>query len=123
MSFDIETTDAEYSYTAVTGQDVISNWTIKNNNKTSETQGYLIKVEKGDTRSEAIVSLTDTKTNLESNVLPMLTYPTNVSVTFDRNIPGRSTSSGTFAFSDYVIKQEFPNDEQEIEIKLIEVIS
>jgi hypothetical protein len=126
MSFTITTTDSAYTYTAdnATGQEVIERWAIQNNNKTSDTQGFLRKTEKGDTRVAVVMSLTDAKTTLETNVLPMLTYPTNVSCTFNRNIPGKTTNSGTFTFEDYSIVQEFDDgSDMEIEIKLTEVIS
>ena len=128
-TFTMSTTDSEYSYTARTsgGGAVINRWKLGNNNKTSDTQGYLRKVEKGDTRVECLVSLTDTKDNLETNVIPMLTYPTNVNVTFPRTILSKSTNTGTFAFEDLEITEEFPDEgngeEMEIQIKLVEVIS
>lgn len=125
MSFTITTTDSQYTYTALTnnGGEAIDEWQIKNNNKVSDTQGFLRKVEKGDTRVECLVSLTDTKTNLETNVIPMLTYPTNVNVTFDRNILGKTTNTGEFTFEDLTVRDEFPNDEMQIQIKLVEVIN
>ncbi len=126
MSFIITTIDSAYTYTALTtdGGDVIEQWQIKNNNKASDTQGFLRKVEKGDTRIESIVSLTDSKTNLETNVLPMLTYPTNVTVTFNRNILGKTTNVGTFTIEDLTVVNEFNNGaDMEITIKLVEVVS
>lgn len=125
MSFTITTIDDEFTYTATSDKEVIDQWVIKNNNKTSTTQGYLIKIEKGETRVESLVSLTDTKLNLETNLIPMLTYPANVTVTFNRNILGKQTKTGTFAFADLKIQNEFDNgaEEMEVQIKLIEVIS
>lgn len=121
----LTTTDSAYTYTALTsdGGDVIESWQIKNNNKASDTQGFLRKVEKGDIRVECIVSLADSKTNLEANVLPMLTYPTNVNVTFNRNILGKSTATGEFTIEDYTIENEFNDgNSMEIRIKLVEVL-
>ena len=125
MSFIITTTDNQFTYTALTsdGGAVIESWQIKNNNKASNTQGFLRKIEKGDIRVECVISLTDFKANLEANVLPMLTFPANVTVTFNRNIPGKITKTGIFTMEDYTIKREFNNGaEMEIDIKLVEVI-
>lgn len=125
MSFIMTTTDSSYTYTALTsdGGDVIEQWQIKNNNKTADTQGFLRKVEKGEIRVECIVSLADSKTNLEASVLPMLTYPTNVNVTFNRNILSKSTNSGEFTIEDYTVEREFNDgNDMEIRIKLVEVL-
>ena len=124
MSFIITTLDSEYTYTALTsnGGEVIEQWDIKNNNKESDTQGFLHKVEKGETRVETLVSLTDSKANLIP-ILTMLTYPSNVNVTFNRNILGKTTNQGEFTMSDLSVKQEFNDgNDMEIVIKLIEVL-
>jgi len=126
MSTILTTTDSAYTYTAITnnGGAVIKDWQIKNNNKVSNTQGFLVKVEKGEKRVELVLSLADTKTNLETNVLPMLGYPTNINVTLDRNIPSKTVKTGLFAMVDYEMVNEFSEGlEQEIEIKIIEVLS
>ena len=123
MSFSSITTDSQYTYTAPTDGEVIKEWKTSNNNKVSNTQGFLIKVEKGTSRVEIVMSITDTKANLDANLFPQLTYPTNVSLTLNRNIPTQSTNTGTFAVVDYQIVNEFPNDEQEVEVKYVEVIS
>lgn len=127
MSFICTTTDSEYSYTAPTdssGGNVIKEWQVKNNNKVSSTQGFVVKVEKGESRVEMIVSVCDSKTNLDTNLFPQLTYPTNVDVTLNRNIPTKTTNIATFAIVDYQIVNEFNNgEEQEVEIKFIEVLT
>ena len=123
MSFSSITEDTKYTYTAPTNGEVIKEWKPVNNNEVSNTQGFLIKVEKGTSRVELVMSITDTKDNLDANLFPQLTYPTNVSLTLNRNIPTQSTNTGTFAIVDYQIVQEFPNDEQEVEVKYVEVIS
>jgi hypothetical protein len=124
MSFSSITTDSQYTYTAPTDAEVIKEWKIRNNNKVSDTQGFLVKVEKGQTRVELIMSIADTKANLDTYLLPQLTYPSNVTLTLNRNIPSKSTNTGTFAVVDYVLVNEF-NDgtEQEVEVKYVEVLS
>lgn len=124
MSFSSITTDSTYSYTAPDQGEVIKEWKTANNNKVSNTQGFLVKVEKGTSRVEMVMSITDTKANLDANLFPQLTYPTNVTLTLNRNIPTQSTNTGEFAVVDYQIVNEFNNGlEQEVEVKYIEVIS
>jgi len=125
MSFIITTVDDFYTYTALTsdGGAVVDEWEIENDNKKSNTQGFMRKVEKGRTRAKARVSIADSKSNLESVVLKMLTYPANVAVTFPRNIPGKTTNVGEFVMEDYKIVREFNDgNDQEIIIILTEVL-
>lgn len=126
MSFSSVTTDSTYTYTSPNSGEgeVIKEWQVINNNKVSNTQGFIVKVEKGVSRVELVMSIMDTKANLDANLFPQLTYPTNVTLTLNRNIPTKATNTATFAVVDYSIVNEF-NDglDQEVEVKYIEVLA
>jgi hypothetical protein len=125
--FIITTTDSQYTYNALTQTNINSktaeiNFRPVNNNVTSKTQGFLPKVQKGTNRIDATVNLTVSNTDYEQIFLPMLIYPSNVNVTFDRNIPGKTTATQEMTFDKMVIKKELPDTEYEIELTLREVI-
>jgi hypothetical protein len=121
--FIIRTIDNQYTYTSPIPVGIVFN--ISNNITSSDTQGFLRKVQKGQDRYAVDVILKVTADDLEDIFIPMLSYNDDVYVTFDRNICGRGIDSGTFTFEDMQIKQEFRtgNDyEYEITLKLVEVI-
>jgi hypothetical protein len=121
--FIIRTNDNQYTYTSTIPVGIVFN--ISNNITSSDTQGFLRKVQKGQDRYSVDVILKVTADDLEDIFIPMLSYNDDVYVTFDRNICGRGIDSGTFTFEDMQIKQEFRtgNDyEYEITLKLVEVI-
>ena len=122
-TFSMVTADAVYSYTNSFGPDKNQavSFQIRNNMKRADTQNYLPKVQKGNHRIVAKVILADSEDNFEANVYPLQTHPSDLTVTFDRNIPTRSTTVGTFVLVDLVIIKEFDDGvNKEIEITLIE---
>jgi hypothetical protein len=125
--FIISTTDNQYSYNALTQTNVKSKTAeIKfrpvNNNATSITQGFFPKVQKGTNRIDATVILIVSNTDYENIFIPMLVYPSNVNVTFDRNIPSKTTPTQVMTFDKMRIVRELPDTEYEIELTLREVI-
>ena len=122
----IDTVDGQYTYTSNPQYGYPDfKWKVINNNKVSDTQGFLRKVEKGDSRIAVEIYITDTKANIEANLYPMLTYPSNINVTFDRTIPTKTTSTATFTFEDYEIKDEFTDGgvlQYLVTIKITEVL-
>jgi hypothetical protein len=119
--FIITTTDSEYTYNSPDAVGIKFN--PKTNNKTSDTQGFLPKVQKGKLRYEPSVTLKVTRANYETIFLPMLEYSSDVNVTFDREIPGRNTATGRFIFYSMNIEKEFDGGlEYEISIRLKEVL-
>ena len=121
--FSIETTDGVYSYSN-TDQPGQIRFTLQNNNQFSDTQGYLRKTQKGQTRIRANILLGVTRAQYEDTFIPMFKYNDNVEVTFERNIPGNDSSSGVFVFENLRITREFDNgNNYEIELILTEIIS
>jgi hypothetical protein len=120
--FVIRTNDNVYSYTSTIPVGIV--FQITNNITKSDTQGFYRKVQKGQDRYSVDVILKVNADDLEDIFIPMLNYNDDVYCTFDRNIPGRNSDSGTFAFEDLQIKQEFNGTDWEYEIvlKLTEVI-
>jgi hypothetical protein len=121
----LATEDGAYTYTNDMVNDKYHDalFRIENNNKKTNTQGYLIKVQKGDRRIRATVDLADTAENLEANLFPMLTYQATLNCTFDRNILTRGTNTGKFELTDMELLQEFENGTiLEIKLTLTEVI-
>lgn len=122
----ITTSDSVYTYSLAASQgDPVADISFEydSNIKTSDTQGFLRKVQKGRYRIRATVTIMDTKARLEAAVLPMWQYPQTVNVTFDRNIPGKSTDTGEFVMESYKILQEFDGGTmQEIELQFTEVL-
>jgi hypothetical protein len=120
--FIIKTVDNAYLYESVIPVTVAFN--PKNNIRTADTQGFLRKTQKGKIRHDVTVLLKVVRADYENTFLPMLEYPDDVYVTFDRTIPGRDSTSGTFTLEEMSIVQEFDNgDEYEIELKLVEVLA
>lgn len=122
----ITTSDGVYTYDLSASQgDPTANISFEydSNIKTADTQGFLRKVQKGKYRIRASVTILDTKARIEAAVLPMWQYPQTVNVTFDRNIPGKSTPTGEFVMEKYRILQEFDGGtSQEIELQFTEVL-
>lgn len=83
----IETTDGVYTYTNADYNNKYTDtkFKLQNNLKVSNTQGYQVKKQVGQTRLSASIMLADTYANLVSTLLPMLNYPVPVQVTFERN--------------------------------------
>jgi hypothetical protein len=133
MSFTLVTEDSVYSYSnsGVSGDQYTDQEYFKNTNniKTANTQGFLIKVQKGDDRMTARVKLADSESNITTNLYPMLNYPSTLNVTFERSVPFRSTQTLKMEMVDLKILKEFPGqgiggvDVLEIEISLIESIA
>lgn len=126
-NFTISTTDSKYTYTSRNNTPATVSQKLVNNNSKSNTQGFLRKVQVGRYRAEMSVSVDDSKTNIETNLLPMLTYPVSVTVTIDRNILGRNSKSAEFVIEDYDIPDELGGSDDDnadmiVMLKLIEVI-
>jgi len=122
--FKMETIDAAFSYTPSNNLPATVTQTIQDNNKITNTQGFLIKKQIGEKRAALSLIINDTKTNLETNLLPQLTHPTSVKVTIDRNILGSSATVGEFVITDYAISDEFDEGNlQLVTIKVTEVIT
>jgi hypothetical protein len=124
--FSLVTTDNTYSYTSgVTENDNGRiRFEIQHNTKTSDTQGFFHKRQIGRYRTRARIIFGDTKTKIEASVLPMLIHPQNITVTFDRNIPTKTTTSATYTMDDLKILREFNNGtEYELELTLTEVLT
>ena len=132
-NFSIVTEDGVYNYInntnstdKYTDQEYFKN---EHNNKTANTQGFLIKVQKGNERMRATVQLADTLAAINANLYPMLTYPDSLNVTFHRDIPFRGTNTGKFEMIDFDIVKEFPGqgiggvEVIEVKISLVEVIA
>jgi hypothetical protein len=94
--FTITTTDSAYTWTANTDGQVV--FIPEINNQTSDTQGNLRKVQKGTLRNRAVVRIEMTNSAFDNTLAPMLEYPSDVNVTFERYIPKRNTNQGRFTF-------------------------
>ena len=122
MSFTLATTDGAYTFTTTTPATVQQS--PVNNNKLSNTQGFLIKQQVGRVRVEMSCTLNATKTNVETNLLPQITYPQSVNVTIDRNILGKTTNTMTGVIASYDISDEFDEgNEYLVTLKIIEVLT
>lgn len=119
-NFTITTTDSLYTY-ATAAPDV--KFKKQNNNKTSNTQGFLIKVQKGEARISATVEITAPATALNDNIYPMETHPYPVNVSFEENIPTRSTNIGKFALTGIDLVRQFENGlSASVKLNLVEII-
>ena len=121
--FICRTIDNEYSYTSVIPVGIVM--VNKNNISSSDTQGFMRKVQKGKNRYEVEVILKVSALDLANTLIPMLNYNDDVYLTLDRNLPGRGTGEGVFTFEDLEIIQEFYEGglwEYEIKVKFVEVI-
>jgi hypothetical protein len=117
----METSDGTFSYSSPKSMSVT--FSTVTDNVFSKTQGNLQKVQIGERLVNARVTLVDTKANLENNIYPMEVYPDSVSVTFDRNIMTKSTSTATYIIKNIRLLQELEEEgDKEIEINLLEVI-
>lgn len=95
----------------------------QNNNVKSDTQGFMRKVQIGDTRVVIECTAKGTKAEIETTLLLMLTYPLTCQVTLDRNIMTKSVSSMECVIDDYEVIQEFDDgNEYEVKLILIEVL-
>ena len=124
--FTITSSDSAYSWVAENGEESNTaniKFTAQNNNVSADTQGYMRKVQQGDNRVSAKVKLSLSIDEYEDTFLLMLIYPDYCIVTFDRNIPGKGSTSGNFVFEDMKIVQEFDDgDAVEVELLLTEII-
>jgi len=118
--FIITTTDDALTYTDTAGAQII--FDAETNTVTSNTQGFLSKVQKGRVRNKATVSMLVTNTDYENIFLPMLEYPTAVNCTFDREIPMRGTATGEFNLLSARIVAELPDSTYDLELELVEII-
>jgi len=124
-NYDIRTQDGAYVFTAIhPGK---TKFALQTNNKFSNTQGYLRKKQGGKNRVQAVTLIDCTRGALENTIAPMIVYPDEVTVIFDRNIPLRGTNTGNFVFEKYKITQGFDTDggdsaQGELEITVTEVI-
>ncbi len=76
------------------------------NNQNSDTQGFLRKSQKGKIRNRALVKIECTNSAFDNTIAPMLVYPADVNVAFERNIPLRNTNTGRFTFENAEPSQE-----------------
>ena len=123
-NFTMSTIDGQHTYSSRNDTPATIVQKLKNNNKYSDTQGFLAKTQVGRYRCEMTCELDDTKANIEADLLPMLIYPVNVEVTIDRNILGLNKKSGEFIISDYVIEELGENEsgDQVVKLELTQVI-
>ncbi|HUV84351.1 MAG TPA: hypothetical protein VMV86_01515 [Methanosarcinales archaeon] len=122
----LETIDSVYSFTPDNNVSfgIVDKFVTENNNKKSDTQGFMRKIQVGDTRIKCQATFTGTKSQIENNIYPMLTYPFSVNITFDRNIPTKTVATMNAVIEDYELSQEFKDgDEQEISIVFTEVLT
>jgi hypothetical protein len=123
MSFSISTIDNVYTWTGDTDGRVT--FTPEINNQTSDTQGFLRKVQKGTIRNRAKVRIEMTNSAFDNTIAEMLEYPTDVNVTFERNIPKRGTNSGRFTFERATPTQQFDSSNSgkgEFDLNFVEVL-
>ena len=123
-NFSIATLDGQYSYTSRLDTPATIKQKIVNNNQETNTQGFLRKVQVGRRRVEIEISIDDTKSNIETNILPMLTYPDSVQVTIDRNFLGRTVKTIEMVIDDYDYQELGENETGDgiISLKLVEVL-
>jgi len=119
-NFIIASTDSTYSYTSTIPVGYV--FTPQSNNSFGNTQGFLRKKQIGKSRVKATVVLMVSVSDYEQTLIPMLSYATNVNVTFDRVIPASGVTTKEFTFETLALKQIFPDDTYEIQIELIEVL-
>ena len=99
-SLTLTTVDGLYTYTNTlshTGVSHVVRYRVTDNFKKADTQGYLVKIQKGEVRVDADVVITDTETNIINSFEPLFTHNTDVTVTFPRNIPLLGSATGRFA--------------------------
>lgn len=124
-NFVIATTDGTYTYTSRNNTPATVKQSIRNNNKYTDTQGFLVKAQVGRKRAEISIQVEDTKANIETNILPMLTYPMNVNVTIDRNFIVRSVKTVEMVITAYDYDELGGDDntaDGSIKLKLVEVL-
>ena len=122
----IATEDNIHSYSLIQGNGENGyDQTFRNTNNIAlaDTQGFLIKKQAGRDRVRVQLEITDTKSNLRTNFLPMLNYPVPVNVTFDREIPFRDSTQGKFEIVDSELLAEYGDDSLRIQVTLIEVLA
>jgi len=95
---------------------------VKTNNKTSNTQGFLIKKQIGSRRIEATISIGDTISNINTSLLPFDLYPVPVAITIDRNWVGKTTPTATFEIVSMEKTKNLNGVHEEWMIKIVEVI-
>jgi hypothetical protein len=125
-NFTIKTYDNNYSYVAETADEnatVNVVFSPQNNNVSADTQGYQRKVQVGRNRCQAKVIVALSQNEYENTFMPMLVHPAYLIVTFDRNIPLRTSTTGNFVMEKLKIKQELPDNVYEIEFILTEVLN
>jgi hypothetical protein len=125
--FVMTTVDSAYTW-SVTGVEGLVNYNLENNNQASDTQGFLRKTQKGKNRIRADVRIQATESAYNNTIAPMVVYPQDVNVTFERNIPLRNTNIGRFTFEDARFSRDnlqFPSSGSgngELILKFVEVL-
>lgn len=124
--FTVRTSDSVYSYDVADSAECKTaniSFGIENNNVKSDTQGFLRKIQQGNTRINAKVILADSKARFESIIFPMLTYQDDLVCVFDRNIPLRTSDTANMVMEGYRVLQEFDDaNAYEVELELTEVL-
>jgi len=135
MSITLTAEDDSFTYTnneiSVNGDKYVNleKFNSTNNIKVATTQGFLVKVQKGDDRMQAKVQLADLESNITANLYPMLNQPSTLNVTFERNVPFRGKNTGKYELVNLKIMNEWPTqgeggaDVLEVELFLTEVIA
>lgn len=124
--FIIRTADSVYTYDVSDSTEAKSadiSFTYEANLQESDTQGFLVKHQKGKYRIVANVAMVDSKARFEQYLLPQWQYPSYLVATFDRNLPAKSVAYGNFLMRDYKIAREFGGGIYEVEITLVEVLN
>jgi len=126
--FIIQSSDGTYTYNSLTAgnggcKTATISFSNEANNKFSDTQGFLRKKQVGRNRVKVSVDLVVAQTDYENIFIPLDVYQDTVECTFDRNIPGKTSTQGTFILEKIAVKKELPGPTYNIELSLTEKIS
>ena len=103
--FNIASTDGQYEFKAESpGQ---TKFTFQSNNRFADTQGYLRKKQEGAYRIQAETKIQVTRETYENTIAPLIIYPDDVIIKFERFIPTRGTATGRFVFEKADFTQAF----------------
>ena len=123
IQFKIATIDNVDSYTS-NGTTASYRFEPENNNKLTDTQGFLRKKQIGEQRTKMSVNTVVTRSLFENTLSAILVYPSDVNVTTDRRIPTLEATIGRFTFENLDIVQEFDDGAiYEIDMKFTEILS
>ena len=95
---------------------------LANNNKTTSTQGFLIKKQIGSQRIEGSINIIDSRTNINASLIPFNLYPVPVDITIDRNWVGKSTATARFEIVGMNKFKDLDGNDEEWKIMIVEVI-